>query len=85
MKNTTDVTGGKPIVVLFQFISGVSSFNPLVSFYDIHGGKREVPYYSFICPGHLTRPSYISNKTEFNRGWAYYPKHGLISKFRITN
>jgi hypothetical protein len=45
MKNTADVTDGKPIAVLLQSISGVSAINPLVSFYDIHGGKREVSYY----------------------------------------
>jgi hypothetical protein len=45
MRNTTDVTGGKPIAVLLQPISGVSAINPLVAFYDIHGRKR---CYSFI-------------------------------------
>jgi hypothetical protein len=39
MRNTADVTGGKPIAVL-QSISGVSAINPLVAFYDIHGGNR---------------------------------------------
>jgi hypothetical protein len=47
MKNTGDVTGGKPIVVLLQSISGVSAINPLVAFYDIHGGNREVPFFYF--------------------------------------
>jgi hypothetical protein len=32
MKNTADVTGGKPIAVLLQSISGVSAINPLVAF-----------------------------------------------------
>jgi hypothetical protein len=41
MKKTADVTGGKPIAVLLQSISSVSAINPLVAFYDIHGGKRE--------------------------------------------
>jgi hypothetical protein len=45
--NTADVTGGKPITVLLQSISGVSAINPLVAFYDIHGGKREVPILLF--------------------------------------
>jgi hypothetical protein len=45
MRNTADVTGGKPIAVLLQPISGVSVINPLIAFYDIHGGKRG---YSFI-------------------------------------
>jgi hypothetical protein len=41
MKNTADVTGGKPIAILLQSISSVSGINHLVAFYDIHGGKRE--------------------------------------------
>jgi hypothetical protein len=36
-----------------QSMSGVSAINPLVAFYDIHGGKREVLF--FYCPGHHTR------------------------------
>jgi hypothetical protein len=44
------VTGGKPIAVLLQSISGVSDINPLVAFYDIHGGKREVLFFYFV-PG----------------------------------
>jgi hypothetical protein len=32
MINTADVTGGKPITVLLQSISGVSAINPLVAF-----------------------------------------------------
>jgi hypothetical protein len=42
------VTGGKPIAVLLQSISGVSANNPLVAFYDIHGGKREVLFFYFV-------------------------------------
>jgi hypothetical protein len=48
MRNTADVTGGKPIAVLLQPISGVSVINPLVAFYDIHGGKREVLSFYFV-------------------------------------
>jgi hypothetical protein len=48
MKNTADMTGGKPNVVLLQSISGVSAINPLVAFYDIHGGKREVLFFYFV-------------------------------------
>jgi hypothetical protein len=43
-----DVTGGKPIAVSLQSISGVSAINPLVAFYDIHGGKREVLFFYFV-------------------------------------
>jgi hypothetical protein len=56
MRNTADVTGGKPIAGLLQFISGVSAINPLVAFYDIHGGKREVLFFYFV-PG-TTRDEY---------------------------
>jgi hypothetical protein len=45
MRNTADVTGGKPIAVLLQSISDVNAINPLVAFYDIHGGKREVLFF----------------------------------------
>jgi hypothetical protein len=48
VKNTADVTGGKPIVVLLQSISGVSAINPLVAFYDIHGRKREMLFFYFV-------------------------------------
>jgi hypothetical protein len=48
MRNTADVTGGKPIAVLLQSISGVIAINPLVAFYDIHGGKREVLFFYFV-------------------------------------
>jgi hypothetical protein len=48
MRKTADVTGGKPIAVLLQSISIVSTINPLVAFYDIHGGKREVLFFYFV-------------------------------------
>jgi hypothetical protein len=48
MRNTVDVTGGKPIAVLLQSISGVSAINLLFAFDDIHGGKREVLFFYFV-------------------------------------
>jgi hypothetical protein len=48
MRNTADVTGGKPIAVLLQSISGVSAINLLVAFFDIHGGKKEVLFFYFV-------------------------------------
>jgi hypothetical protein len=48
MRNIADVTGGKPIAVLLQSISGVSAINTLVAFHDIHGGMREVLFFYFI-------------------------------------
>jgi hypothetical protein len=48
MRNTADVTGGKPIAVFLQSISGVSTINPLVAFYDIRGRKREVLFFYFV-------------------------------------
>jgi hypothetical protein len=57
MRNTADVTGGKPIAVLLQSISSVSAINPLVAFYDIHGGKREVLFFYFVPD--TTRDDYL--------------------------
>jgi hypothetical protein len=52
MRNTADVTVGKPIAVWSQSISGVSAVNPLVDFYDalnnIHGRNREVLFFYFV-------------------------------------
>jgi hypothetical protein len=45
MRNIADVTGGKPIAVLLQSISGVSAINPLVAFCDIHRRNREVLFF----------------------------------------
>jgi hypothetical protein len=53
VKNTADVTGGKQIAFLLQYIS-VKCYYPLVAFYNIHGGKREVLFFLF-SPGHHTR------------------------------
>jgi hypothetical protein len=59
MRNTAEVTGGKPIAVLLQSISGVSAINPLVALYAIHGGKREVLFFYFVPD--TTRDSYSYN------------------------
>jgi hypothetical protein len=40
MRNTADVTGGYPIAIFLQSISGVSAINPLVAFYETHGGMK---------------------------------------------
>jgi hypothetical protein len=48
VRNTADKTGGKPIAVWSQPISGVSAINPLVAFNDIHGRKREVIFFYFV-------------------------------------
>jgi hypothetical protein len=45
MRNTTDVTGGKPIVVGLQSTSRVTVVNPLFVYYDIHGIKGGVLFY----------------------------------------
>jgi hypothetical protein len=42
------VTGCKPIAILLQSISGVSSINPIVAFYDIHERKRVVLFFYFV-------------------------------------
>jgi hypothetical protein len=48
MSSTVDVTGGKPVAVWSQSISGVNAINPLVAFYDIYGRKREVLLFYFV-------------------------------------
>jgi hypothetical protein len=53
-----EVIGGKPIAVLLQSISGVTAINPLVAFYDIHGGKREVLFFYFVPD--TTRDMYVT-------------------------
>jgi hypothetical protein len=44
-RKNADVTGGKPIVVRSQSISGINAINHLLAFYDIHGRQREVFFY----------------------------------------
>jgi hypothetical protein len=61
MRNTADVTGGKPIAVLLQAISSVSAINPLVAIYDIHEGKREPLFFYFVIVS--LRPYTIFNTT----------------------
>jgi hypothetical protein len=73
MKNTADVTGGKPIAVLLQSI-GVSSINPLVAFYDIRGGKREM---LLFCPGHHTK------RVEFVNGLSPRSRLSVIYEAEI--
>jgi hypothetical protein len=46
--NTANVTGGNPIAVLLQSISGGNAINLLIDFYDFHGGKREVLFFYFV-------------------------------------
>jgi hypothetical protein len=48
MKNTSDIIGGKPIAFRLQSVSGVSAVNNLVTFYDIHGRKGDVLFYSSV-------------------------------------
>jgi hypothetical protein len=48
VSNTADVTGGIPIAVWSQSISGVSAINFLVAFYNIYGWKREVLFFYFV-------------------------------------
>jgi hypothetical protein len=57
MRNTADVTGGKPIAIWLQSISGVSAINPLVASYDILGRKREVLFFYFVLD--TTRDSLV--------------------------
>jgi hypothetical protein len=55
-RNTADMTGGKPIAVCLQSISGVSAVNPLVAFYDIHGRKGEVLFFCTVLDNNRDQP-----------------------------
>jgi hypothetical protein len=63
MRNTTEVTGGKPIAVLLQSVLGVSAINPLVAFYAIHEGKREILFFYFVPD--ITRDNVAFNYFQF--------------------
>jgi hypothetical protein len=60
------VTGGKPIAVLLQSITGVSAINPLVAFYDIYG-KRERCY------------SFILSRTPHETSYTFIKLHTYIT------
>jgi hypothetical protein len=47
-KNTANVTGGKPIAICLQSISGVNAIYHLVAFNDTHGRKREMLFVYFV-------------------------------------
>jgi hypothetical protein len=48
MRNTADKTGGKPIAVRSQSISGMSAVNRLVAIYDLRERKSEVLFFYFV-------------------------------------
>jgi hypothetical protein len=48
MRRTANVAGGKTITVRLQAFSGVTAVDPVVAFYDVHGRKREVFFYSSV-------------------------------------
>jgi hypothetical protein len=84
MRNTADVTGGKPIAVFLQSISGVSAINLLVTFYDIHGGRREVLFFYFVLDTTRDTRNNISDRdcTEFRLMQRFYNRRSAVkSKF----
>jgi hypothetical protein len=60
MRNTADLTGGKPIAVLLQSIYGVSAINPLVAF-TIPVEERE-RCYSFVLSRTPRETTRIENR-----------------------
>jgi hypothetical protein len=55
MKNTADVTGGKPIAVLLQYISGVSAIPKSFSRLLWYPWRKDRGAFLLFCPGHHTR------------------------------
>jgi hypothetical protein len=70
------VTGGKPIAALLQSISGVIAINPLVAFYDFHGGKREVLFFYFV-PDTTREVPTIEFFKKGNRKFYYVISHDV--------
>jgi hypothetical protein len=69
MRNTADVTGGNPIAVLLQSISGVSAINPLVAFTT--SMKEREMCYSFILsrtPHETLTKNNVQNKMVLKKG-----------------
>jgi hypothetical protein len=86
MRNTADVTGGKPITVLLQSISGVSAINPLVAFYDIHGGKREVLFFYFVPDTTRDKYKYVKNFTMLEVSlWDRIRNEVIRQRTKVTN
>jgi hypothetical protein len=67
MGNTPDVISGKPIVIWSWFISSVSSVNPLVAFYDIHGWNGEVLFFCSVPD--TTRDFFFTYYFELRLDW----------------
>jgi hypothetical protein len=80
MRNTVDVTGGKPIAVLLQSISGVSAIDPLVAFYDIHGEKREELFFYFVPDTTRDLCMYITLLFKLMNSWR---SNAVIFKLRL--
>jgi hypothetical protein len=85
MRNTADVTGGKPITVWSHSISDGSTVNPLVAFYDFHRRERECYYFVL---SHALHETYIKLNTLLTKSWYvtmkitcidYLFKHGQSS------
>jgi hypothetical protein len=60
-----------------QSISGVSAINPLVAFYDIHGGKREVLFFYFVPDTTRDIEIFLSYNYIYTTQ-ALSPKGGLV-------
>jgi hypothetical protein len=69
IRNTADVTGGKPIAVSSQSTSGVSAINPLVADYDIQGRKRVVLFFYFVPDTTRDIHFYSMDVVKNDNGW----------------
>jgi hypothetical protein len=69
--------------LLLQSFSSVSAINPLVAFYDIHGGKREVLFFYFVPD--TTRDLAIRNTADFSILMLIEPKRWKTSEVRLQS
>jgi hypothetical protein len=70
MKNTADVTGGTPIAVDHSLSIKLAIL--IVSFYDIHGRKREVLFFYFVLYTTRDNRRYLKYLSELPRFYQNY-------------
>jgi hypothetical protein len=86
MRNTGDVTGGKPMAVSLQFISGGDAVNPLVACYDSrllrHPWKKERGAILLFCPRHHFTTSHHQTENIMFLKYSLFENSDRIKKIQ---
>jgi hypothetical protein len=89
MRNTADATGGTPIAVWSQSISGGEAVNPLVTFYDIHERVSRTAHETIITDFLLVSTTKIyRNESQLQCVWLMtllYRVHDTINSIYKKN